>query len=165
MHQHERRQREAIEEQHLREKQEVREMIKQFEAVYNQLDDAQELKLRMLEMESARKDHREELAMNKYRVETLQEDNKKLQQELRRCITEMQSARKEHEEELATSKYLVELLQSDKEKLQQELRAALTEAEDLRGKSLLSSTSEPDNTSPPSYFVCPISQVSYLIRK
>jgi len=65
LHQHERRQREAIEEQH--------------------------------------------------RVETLQEDNKKLQQELRRCITEMQSARKEHEEELATSKYLVELLQSDRE--------------------------------------------------
>jgi len=115
LHQHERRQRDAIEEQQLREKQEVREMIKRFEAVYDQLDDAQELKLRMIEMESARKDHREELAMNKYRVETLQEDNKKLQQELRRCITEMQSARKEHEEELATSKYLVELLQSDRE--------------------------------------------------
>ena len=81
MHQHERRQREAIEEQHLREKQEVREMIKQFEAVYDQLDDAQELKLRMIEMESARKGHREELAMNKYRVEMLQADNKKLQQE------------------------------------------------------------------------------------
>ncbi|CAL4886200.1 unnamed protein product [Urochloa decumbens] len=158
LHQQEMCQREAIEEQHLREKQEVREMIKRFEAVYHQLDDAQELKLRMIEMESARKDHREDLAMNKYRAESLQADNEKLQQELNRCITEMESARKEFEEELATSKYLVELLQSDKEKLQQELHAALTEAEDLRGKSLLSSTSEPDNTSTPSYFVCPISQ-------
>ncbi|CAO2046923.1 unnamed protein product [Urochloa humidicola] len=158
LHQHEMRQREAIEEQHLREKQEVREMIKRFEAVYHQLDDARELKLRMIEMESARKDHREDLAMNKNRAESLQADSEKLQQELNRCKTEMESARKEFEEELATSKCLVELLQSDKEKLQQELHAALTEAEDLRGKSMLLSTSEPDNTSPPSYFVCPISQ-------
>ncbi|CAN6279473.1 unnamed protein product [Urochloa humidicola] len=158
LHQHEMRQRDAIEEQHLREKQEVREMIKQFEAVYDQLDDAQELKLRIIEMESATKDHRKDLAMNKCRAESLQADNEKLQQELNRCITEMKSARKEFEEELATSKYLIELLQSDKEKLQQDLQAALTEAEDLRGKGLLSSISEPDNTSPPSYFVCPISQ-------
>ncbi|RCV07678.1 hypothetical protein SETIT_1G264500v2 [Setaria italica] len=117
-----------------------------------------ELKQCITEMESARKDHKEELVTSNYLVKKLQADNKKLHYDLNRCITDIQSARKDYEEELTTSKYLVELLQSDKETLQKDLQAALTEAVDLRRKSLLSSASEADSTSPPSYFVCPISQ-------
>ncbi|RLN08949.1 hypothetical protein C2845_PM11G30920 [Panicum miliaceum] len=117
-----------------------------------------ELKQCITEMESARKGHKEELETSKYLIKKLQEDNEKLHHDLKRRITEIQSVSKDYEEELATSKYLVEMLQSDKEKLQQELQAALTEAVDLRGKCLLSSTSEADDTSPPSHFVCPISQ-------
>ncbi|TVU28792.1 hypothetical protein EJB05_20325 [Eragrostis curvula] len=236
LHQHEMWQRQAVEESYLRDRKEVREMIRRFEMIYDQLDDVQELKQRVTEMESARKYHKEELAMSKHFLERLQADNEKLQQELKRCTTEMESARKDHEKELAASKFHVEMIQADAEKrkhsleklrqelesarkyrdeelaaskfhaqmlqadnekqqqelkrrmleiesarkyhkerlamskrfiemvqadkkgLQQKLDAALAEAEELRLQSCLSSASEADGTTPPSYFVCPISQ-------
>lgn len=198
LHQHEMWRRQAIEESYLRDRQEVREMIRRFEAVYDQLDDVQELKRRVTEMESARKYHKEELTMSKYSLEMLQADKEKLQleldrcmakmesaredheeelaatkfhvemlqadkdkqhQDLKRCIKEMESARKYHREELAMSKSFIQMLQADKKRLQQKLDAALTEAEGLRLKiSCLPLASEADDTPPPPYFVCPISQ-------
>ncbi|CAL5056671.1 unnamed protein product [Urochloa decumbens] len=132
LHQHEMQQRQAIEELLHRERQEVREMIRRFEAVYDQLDDAKELKRRVKEIESARKDHKEELATSKYLVKTLQADKEKLEQYLKQCLTEIESARKHHEEELTKSTYLVEMLQADKEKLQEELKQCIAEIESDR---------------------------------
>ena len=84
----------AAQELLLRGRQKVQEILGQLEAVYSELDDAQELKQQITELNRARKAQEEQLAASKCILEMLEADKLELQRERDAALTEAEDLRR-----------------------------------------------------------------------
>ncbi|XP_066324410.1 U-box domain-containing protein 36-like [Miscanthus floridulus] len=94
LHQREIKMSQAAQELLLRGRQKVQEILGQLEAVYSELDDAQELKQQITELNRARKAQEEQLAASKCILEILEADKLELQRERDAALTEAEDLRR-----------------------------------------------------------------------
>ncbi|KAL6911794.1 hypothetical protein ACP4OV_000599 [Aristida adscensionis] len=105
LYQHEIRQRKAFEETIAKQAQEIEEMKLQHDAISNKLHDVEEQKLALeqerTEMESALKEHGENVTAHSYLIQVLQTENQKLQQERDAAITEAEGLRQKAKQRIS----------------------------------------------------------------